>query len=195
VAKHEATTHKQKDPRPTEERPQLEADEAAAAQPPATEDEQILGLYEQIQRAHDERDQLRDQLLRTMADFQNFRKRAEQDKQQIRQYATENLVADLLPVLDNFERTIAAFESGASAESLIEGVKAVDRQLRTVLESQRVTRIQSHGQPFDPDLHEALGSVESDEHPENTVVAEVQPGYRMGDKVIRPARVRVAKKK
>jgi molecular chaperone GrpE len=183
--------------------PETQADEAAGERKESldadvavdTEDEQILALYDAVQKANDERDQVRDQLLRTMADFQNFRKRSEQDKQQIRQYATENLVADLLPVLDNFERTIAAFEAGASAESLIEGVRAVDRQLRTALESQRVTRIQSHGQPFDPDLHEALGSVESDEHPENTVVAEDQPGYRMGEKVLRPARVRVAKKK
>jgi molecular chaperone GrpE len=179
-----------------EAQPQEEqAPETQAPTEVSPEDQQVLELYEAIQEANDERDQLREQLLRTMADFQNFRKRSDQDKQQIRQYATENLVADLLPVLDNFERTIAAFEAGASAESLIEGVRAVDRQLRTALESQRVTRIPAHGQPFDPDLHEALGAVESDEHPENTIVAEDQAGYRMGEKVLRPARVRVAKKK
>ena len=107
--------------------------------------------------------------------------------------ATEQFVTELLPVLDNFERTIAHIEAGATVESLVGGIKAVEKQLRTVLESQSVRRIQSVGEPFDPELHEALGTQSGTEHPEDTVVLEIEPGYKMGEKVIRPARVKVAK--
>lgn len=158
--------------------------EEMAADDVASDLEQIL----------EERNDLLDQLLRARADFQNFRKRTQQEKGLLQQFATEGLVSDLLPVLDNFERTIAALESGASLESLMEGVKAVDRQLRSVLESQRLVRVPSVGSLFDPEQHEAIESEETLEVPEGTITAELSGGYKMADKVIRPARVRVAKK-
>ena len=144
--------------------------------------------------AQDDRDQLRDQLMRSVADFQNFRKRNEADKITARQFANERLVVDLLPVLDNFERTFAALQSGSSLESIMGGIQAVDRQLRAVLESYNVSRIPAHGLPFDPEIHEAVATDPSEEHPENTVLHELEPGYKMADKVIRPARVRVSTK-
>ena len=147
-----------------------------------------------VQKASEERDQLRDQLLRTMADFQNYRRRQEDQRKQLELFATERLVTSLLPVLDNFERALGAFESGGTPESLAQGVRAVERQLRQVLESQGVMRIAAQGERFDPEVHEALVSEPSEEHEEDTVIGELEPGYRMGDKVIRPARVRVAKK-
>ena len=100
----------------------------------------------------------------------------------------------MLPVLDNFERGLTSIEQGGTVESLIEGVKAIDRQLRAVLDSQKVQRITSLGQPFDPDQHEALATVESAEHEDGTVIDEIEAGYKLGDRVIRPARVRVSKK-
>jgi molecular chaperone GrpE len=154
----------------------------------------LIDLYEQIQKVNDERDQVKDQLLRTMADFQNFRKRVMDEKRQIELRANEKFVTELLPVLDNFERGIAAFEKGGTVESLVEGIKAIDRQLRGALESQKVERVVSLGQPFDPDVHEALASVDSAEHEEGTVIDEIEAGYKLGDRVIRPARVRVSKK-
>lgn len=169
--------------------PEVEA--AAGAGAP---EESPSTLRSEIERLDGERKSLEDQLLRTMAEFQNFRRRKEQEADQLRTYATEKLVTSLLPVLDNFERTMAALESGAPIESVIEGVRLVDRQFRSVLESNNVKRIESHGQPFDPDFHEAIAAEESHELPENTVVGEVEPGYRLADKVIRPARVRVSKK-
>ena len=157
-------------------------------------------LYDEIEKLTSERDEAKDQVLRTLADlqnyqrdFQNFRKRNQQEMATFRLMATENFVGDLLPVLDNFERTIAHVKAGATVESLIEGIKAVERQLRSVLESQSVRRIQSVGQPFDPELHEALGTEPSEEHPDETVIHEIEPGYKMGEKVIRPARVKVVK--
>lgn len=151
-------------------------------------------LAAQLQQVIAERDEARDQLFRAMADVQNIRKRTQQEIQAVRQTATEYLVRDLLPVLDNFERTIAAVESGATLESLIEGVRAVDRQLRSVLEAKNVTRIEANGADFDPNLHEAIATYTTDELPENTITGEIEAGYRMSDKVIRPAKVQVAKK-
>ena len=145
-------------------------------------------------KAQDERDQLRDQLMRSVADFQNFRKRNEAEKIITRQFANEKLVVDLLPVLDNFERTFAALQSGSSLESIMGGIQAVDRQLRAVLESYNVIRIPAHGLPFDPEIHEAVATDPSEEHPESTVLQELEPGYKMAEKVIRPARVRVSTK-
>jgi molecular chaperone GrpE len=147
-----------------------------------------------LQQMQAERDALQDQLLRTVADMQNLRKRMQQESQQIRLFATEDLVRELLPVLDNFERTIAAGEQGASVATLLEGVRAVDRQLRNALERRNIKRIEAHGQAFDPDLHEAIATDESEDHPEGTVTLEIEPGYKMAERVIRPARVRVARK-
>jgi molecular chaperone GrpE len=156
-------------------------------------DKDFEDLMTAVQRASDERDQLKDQLLRTMADFQNYRKRQEDQRKQLEQFATERLVRALLPVLDNFERAIASSDT-ATTETIVEGLRAVDRQLRQILESQNVKRIPAVGEHFDPEYHEALVTEPSDEHEENTVVGELEAGYMMGDRVIRPARVRVARK-
>lgn len=164
--------------------------EPATGEPEAAEPEE-----DPVEALKAERDQLQAQLLRALADLQNFRKRAVQEREEIRKFATEALVRDLLPVLDNFERTLQAAESGASAESLLEGVKAVDRQLRSVLEGVRLARINAVGELFDPERHEAIALDVSHEHEEeDRVIDEVEPGYTMGDKVVRPARVRVSKK-
>jgi molecular chaperone GrpE len=149
-------------------------------------------LQEQIQSLSNERDQFQAQLMRTMADFQNFRKRSEADNAQRALFATERFATNLLPVLDNFERTIRHAEAGATREGLLDGIRAVERQLRQVLEGQNVRRIESVGQPFDPEFHEAIGFESSTEHEPNSVVIEVEPGYKMGEKVVRPARVKVA---
>lgn len=141
-----------------------------------------------------EKEQLQDQLLRAVADLQNFKKRSMQEQAQLRQFATEQLVYDLLPVLDNLERSLEALSAGASPEAVQEGVQAVARQLRSVLETRSLRRIESLGAQFDPNLHEAIGSKPSEEYPEGAIAEEIEAGYRMGEKVIRPARVRVAAK-
>jgi molecular chaperone GrpE len=141
-----------------------------------------------------EKEQIHDQLLRTMAEFQNFRKRTQQETMLLRQYATENFVTSLLPVLDNFERTVKASESGATVESIVGGVTAIEKQLRSLIESQGVSRIVSLGEAFDANLHEALAMVPNEELEPDTIVDEIEPGYKMGEKVIRPAKVRVSVK-
>ncbi len=179
------------DPQSPESSPIPEPDPGASTDVPGAE---ASAEIEEIRKLQDERDQLKDQMLRTMADFQNYRKRMQQETETIRQYASEKLVTMLLPVLDNFERTLASIEQGASMEALVDGVRAIEKQVRHVLDTQHVKRIASVGEPFDPEVHEALGVEPSDEYPDNTVVTQIEAGYRMGDRVIRPARVKVSRK-
>lgn len=140
-----------------------------------------------------ELNELKEQLLRTMADFQNFRKRAQQDKLFTQKMATEDLIRDLIPVLDNFDRTVMAAEQGATVESLTEGVRMVHRQMLNVLLQRNLERIKTVGEPFDPEFHEAIATEPSSDVEEGTILFELEPGYRMGDRTIRPARVRVAR--
>jgi molecular chaperone GrpE len=155
---------------------------------------ELQALTGKVQALNDENLQLKDQLLRAIADFQNFRKRAEQERIALRQYAAEQIVVDLLPVLDNFERTLAAATNGASVDAIIEGVKAIDRQMRSVLETKKLERIPAEGVQFDPELHHAIAAHVTDEVEEGTVTHEIEAGYKLAGKVIRPAKVRVAKK-
>lgn len=158
-----------------------------------TEDQEAALADDPMDALIAERDGLQEQLMRALAEFQNFRRRATQEKDDVRRYATENLVRGLIPVLDNFERTLAAAETGASFETLIEGVRMVDRQLRAALAEVNVQRIPAVGVAFDPTYHEAIATDEDSEAEPGTVTAELEPGYRMGDRVVRPARVRVRK--
>jgi molecular chaperone GrpE len=175
------------EPQPEESMPTEEVLNEDAAVP-----ETVTLEAAEFQKIMQEREQLRDQLMRALADFQNFRKRALHERAELEKFATANLVRDLLPVLDNFERTLLAIEQGATLESLSEGVTAVEKQLRSVLENRQVKRIESVGMPFDPELHEALGTDFTTEWDPDTVTTEIEPGYMMADRVIRPARVKVA---
>lgn len=160
----------------------------------ATDSPELTELREKVQALSDENTQLKDQMMRSFADFQNMRKRFAQEKASLTQYATEELVVELLPVLDNFERAISAVESGGNTDALLDGVKMIDRQFRDILERRQLTRIETLGQDFDPDLHFALATHETEEVPENTVTHEIEAGYKLSQKVVRPAKVRVAKK-
>lgn len=130
--------------------------------------------------------------LRQLAESQNIIRRMRGDMDQLRKYATESLIRDLLPVLDNFERSIKAAEQGASTEAVIDGVRAIEKSLRRALEPAGLVRLESVGQPFDPERHEALATVETSDVAADTVTDEIEPGYALYDRVIRPARVRVS---
>lgn len=179
----------------TEEPAKPEESASATVPTAAAKPDAAIELQEKLAKTEAERDSYKDQLLRALADFQNFRKRVESDKAAIKQIAKEGFVMDLIAVLDNFERTMAAAGSGASTEVIVDGIKLVDRQFHQVLNSHGVQKIASVGETFDPELHEAIAVAETDEHPENTVIDEVSAGYRFESKVIRPARVRVSKPK
>ena len=124
--------------------------------------------------------------------MQNFRKMSEVRLQQDRKFATEKLVRDLLPVLDNFDRALAHFNSpAADVTTLLDGIRAIQKQLHQALEGQGVKRILALGEAFDPEHHEALMTEES-EHPSGTVLQELETGYQLHERVIRPARVKVS---
>ena len=128
-------------------------------------------------------------LQRLQADFENFRRRVNKEKEEFHKYASESLICSLLPILDNFERAIAAGEGG----NLLSGVEMIFRQLKEILEKEGLCSIQAVKTEFDPNRHEAVMTVENDEHPDNTVIEEFQKGYLLKDKVIRPAMVKVSK--
>jgi molecular chaperone GrpE len=136
---------------------------------------------------------MRDQLLRTAADFDNFRKRSRREVEDAQRRGKETTVKDLLPVFDNFERAIQHAESSPEAKAVAEGLRIVLKQFQTTLEKIGIQRINAVGQPFDPTVHEAIQHLESADQPAGVVLYEVQPGYRMGDHLVRAAMVVVSK--
>ena len=128
---------------------------------------------------------------RSAADFSNFKRRTDDERAQLSQFTNAILIGKLLGVLDDFDRALESVPTDAR-DPWIEGVTLVERKLRNVLESEGVTQIDAIGQPFDPNLHEAVAHEETPDHPDNEVIGEVQRGYRLHDRLIRPALVRVA---
>jgi molecular chaperone GrpE len=136
-----------------------------------------------------------ERLVRTTADFDNFRKRATREKQEAIRFANESLMEKLLPVLDSFEMALsAANQSGpAGLESLQAGINLVQQQLRTVLTDAGLEEVDATGKMFDPNLHEAVSQQETTDAPEGQVVRQLRKGYRLKDRLLRPATVIVAK--
>lgn len=148
---------------------------------------------EKIAQAQAETARVRDQLLRTAADFENFRKRTRREGEEALRRGREGLLKDLLPVFDNLERAAAHADAAPDVKSVGEGLRIVLKQFVDTLERLGIKRIQAVGVPFDPSVHEAIQQIESTEHPVGVVLAEVQPGYMLGDYLIRAAMVVVSK--
>ncbi len=142
--------------------------------------------YDQLKA---ERDQLFDRLARLQAEFDNARKRGEREKVEFRDIATGNVVEQFLPVIDNFQLALSAT---GNAEQLRSGVALIVKQMEEVMQKMQVTAIPTVGEPFDPRVHEALGSVECEDIPDQHVAEEIRRGYRLRDRLLRPALVRVA---
>jgi molecular chaperone GrpE len=145
-----------------------------------------------------ENSDMRDRLLRTMADMENLRRRTEREKADISRYAVSNFARDVLTVGDNLRRTIEHVPAEAAAQdpalkSFLDGVELTERELLNVLERHGVTRIDPVGQRFDPNCHQAMYEVQNPDVPEGTVVDVMQAGYVIGDRCLRPALVAVAK--
>lgn len=147
-------------------------------------------MLAQIQKLQEENEELKNRLLRLQADFDNYRKRAKAEKVELVEYANQELIKKLLPVLDNMDRASSSSES--SEEGIREGLEKITKQLKDVLEKEGLAAIDCEGEPFDPNCHEAVMCEEDSEHPSNTVVQELQKGYMMKDKVLRPSMVKVA---
>jgi molecular chaperone GrpE len=136
-----------------------------------------------------ERDLLLDRLARLQAEFENARKRAEREKAEFRDFAVGNVVEQFLPVVDNFE---LALKSAGTVEQMRHGVELIVKQMEEILRQLQVTPIATVGEAFDPRVHEALGSVERDDLPDQHVAEEIRRGYRVRERLLRPAMVRVA---
>ena len=130
---------------------------------------------------------------RTAADFANYRRRTEQDREQNLGLANEALLSKLLAIVDDFDRAIAQLPEDLTRSPWVDGIVAIDRKLRLLLDSEGLTPIEAVGEQFDPHLHEAIVQEETNKVPEGTVTAELQRGYRLRDRVLRPSLVAVAK--
>lgn len=153
-----------------------------------------LEEYQRLTECQGQMQEYSDKLLRLHADFDNYKKRASKEKEQFVKYANEGLIFELINVLDNFER---AFESANAMDdfaSLHQGVEMILKQVDDLLKKNGVKKIECVGKNYDPTEQEAIAHVETEEFPENTVVEEVQKGYKVENKLIRPAIVKVAKK-
>ena len=144
---------------------------------------EIDRLKEELQREHE-------MYLRALADYDNYRRRVERERSAAARSGKRELILQLLDVLDGFDRALQHI--GDAPSSVSEGLQLLQRKLLNVLEAQGVTPLQSLGETFDPEFHDAIGTVQSEEFKPGTVADEVQRGYRWGDDVLRPARVRVA---
>lgn len=165
------------------------SDEAAEAATDSVDE-----LCTRLESARMEAKDVYDRLLRVSAEFDNYKKRTSREMESFRKYANENLVADLLPVVDNLERAIESTEGQSEAESgILEGVRMTRREILKVLEKYGVSPIESVGQPFNPEYHEAVAQEPSADHPENTVLREFHKGYLLHDRLVRPAMVVVSK--
>jgi molecular chaperone GrpE len=159
------------------------ASASPAAQPPET------AQSAELEQLKAERDQLLDRLARLQAEFDNARKRAERERAEFRDYATGNVIEQFLPVLDNFD---LALKSTGSVEQLRSGVALIVKQMEETLQKLQAVPVPAVGEAFDPRVHEALGAVEREDLPDQHVAEEVRRGYKLRDRLLRPALVRVA---
>ena len=149
---------------------------------------------ENLKAAAAKADENWDKFLRAAADLDNYRKRVAREKEELARFTAERVVSALLPVLDNLERALDAAQQQSAPPSLMEGLRQVQTQFRRTLEEFGLKEITVHaGHPFDPNLHEAVSSTSSEEHPEGHVLEQIQRGYRLADRLLRPARVVVSK--
>lgn len=179
-------TENQNPETPEDENPSTETPEEQ------TDASEEPSLEEQLAEAIEERDQQTDRALRAQAELENVRKRLMREADQMRQYAVAPLAAELLPLVDNLQRAIAAGESTGNIEELLLGLQMVSKSFEEALGRFGVEKIPAVGEQFDPNRHEALQQVPSPEHEAMQVIQEVETGWQMHDRVIRPSKVIVS---
>jgi molecular chaperone GrpE len=167
-------------------------DESVSGEKVSEETATVTVPVQQYEELKAQVEELKDRYLRAAADFENFRKRSEKERENIVCYANEKLICDLLPILDNLERALSADPNGANTVSILEGVHMVSKNLHSVLGACGLEPVQAVGAPFDPQIHEAVGVLPSGQHDEGTVMAELQKGYKLKGKVLRHSMVHVA---
>ena len=173
-------------------------DEAESESEAAPSAEKFARMKEELDSAktkNAEFEERSDRMLRTIADYENSKKRAEREKAEFFKYAVEGVIKDLILVVDSIERGIESAKESRDFDSLNEGIQLIHKQLGELLKKRDVTVIKAQGEPFDPNLHEAVMHIESEDVEENAVIEEFQRGYLLHDRVIRPSMVSVSKGK
>lgn len=167
----------------------------------STEDEEVAALKKELEAANAKATENYDRLLRTAADFDNTRKRLEREKDDIRKYGHQDFAKDLLPVIDAFDKAMSAIdeanfsfdtEEGKKMAAIVEGIQLVSKSFSEALKKHGVERVPGKGHPFDPMYHNAVARVVDSQVSQETVLDEFVPGYKIGDRVLRTAMVRVA---
>ncbi|MGG3955276.1 nucleotide exchange factor GrpE [Bhargavaea massiliensis] len=170
---------------------QLQDEQVQSEETQQEEKDELALAYEKIAQLEAKLAETENRLLRLHADFDNYRRRVRLDMEAAEKYRAQNLVADLLPILDNFERALQVQVEDEKAKSLLQGMEMVYRSLIEALKKEGVEAIESVGKPFDPHVHQAVMQVDDQNYEPNTVVEEFQKGYKLKDRVIRPAMVKV----
>lgn len=166
------------------------AEDAPEAGTPAPDPSSEESLLKQVQA---DLDRFRDLALRSQADFENFRKRASREKEDAVKYANASFLEKLIPILDNFDLGLNAARSSAENSPILDGMDMVSKQLTNFLLGSGVEPINAEGQPFDPNLHEAVAQEASEEVAEGVVVRQLRRGYKLRERLLRPATVTVSK--
>ena len=166
---------------------------AATPQAGASQTGDAPTLREQLDAALAEREQFKDKWTRALADHDNYRRRIQREMEEDRKYAAVPLLKALLPAFDGLDRAITAAAQSKNVDELIQGVQLTIKQLDTALNGFGAKTIAALGQPFDPNLHEAISQIPSAEHPPMTVLHDVERGYMLHDRIVRPSKVIVVK--
>ena len=151
--------------------------------------EDVTGEFEKLRTEAEEHQQ---RLLRVQADYDNFRRRTLKEKEELAKYASSVLITQLIPVIDNFERALTTGDESTNNSAYAKGVEMIFRQFMDVMSAEGLSPMNSVGEAFNPEYHQAIMQVESDEYEEGIVVEEIQKGYLLKDKVLRPAMVKVS---
>jgi molecular chaperone GrpE len=176
------------------ERESPELEEALAEAEPAEEVDELVALRQELEEQKAKAAEYLDGWQRARAEFANYKRRIEKEQEDMIKSANGAFIARLLPVMDDFERAFQTLPLDLMGMTWLEGITLIQRKLQMLLAQEGVTVIETEGRLFDPTLHQAVTHEESEEHEEGQIIGEVQKGYKMGDKVLRPSLVRVAKK-
>jgi molecular chaperone GrpE len=177
------------------EEPKLSSAESDAAESePLNESDSVTepGTDDELEQLRRDRDEVYDRLLRKTAEFENYRKRVDKERRELSEWAAADVLTDILAILDDFERALSA-DAPAEAKPYRAGVELIHRQLGEMLRKRGVTPIETEGADFDPHLHQAVAYEETPGAREGEILSEMRKGYRLGDRLLRPALVRVAK--
>jgi molecular chaperone GrpE len=172
-----------------------ESSESEPEEKEAPGEEKELTPDQEMARMQQEVEQANDMMLRLAAELDNYKKRVAKERESLIRYAAQDVLQELISVLDNFERAIESADKSKDFVSFLEGVKMIYKNMYDVMGRKGLVRIDAVGETFDPNVHEAVMQVTSEEHPENVVVEELQKGYMLHDRVIRPSMVVVSKGK